>query len=176
MIVATFGTESMVIIDADLLGQDPLLLLDLAIDEVFCEVHFSVSDDDAVTKGVLDVVYRKGTDWHVVDYKTNARPYWLDQVYLDQLAAYRRTSTAALRRRVECTYLLYSDSKARRLIIIPEWEDWPISPHNFPVREFSKSISLTLHPIGNIIVSERVIRCELTKLPHLSGRAGRPQA
>lgn len=39
--------------------------------------------------GVMDVVYRKGSSWYVVDYKTNADPYGLDQLYRDQLAAYR---------------------------------------------------------------------------------------
>ena len=27
--------------------------------------------------------------WHVIDYKTNAEPYGLDQVYQDKLTAYR---------------------------------------------------------------------------------------
>ena len=68
--------------------QDILCEL-LSADEVFCEVPFSVLDGNAVTSGVMDVVYRKGTEWHVVDYKTNANPYGLDHVYVDQMAAYR---------------------------------------------------------------------------------------
>ena len=61
----------------------------LAADEVYCEVPFCVAAGDAVTSGIMDVVYRRGDTWHVVDYKTNQEPHGLDLVYQDQLTAYR---------------------------------------------------------------------------------------
>ena len=61
----------------------------LSADEVYCEVPFCVSAGSSLTNGVMDVVYRKGDRWHVIDYKTNAEPCGLDQVYQDQLDAYR---------------------------------------------------------------------------------------
>ena len=61
----------------------------LSADEVYCEVPFCVSVGNSLTNGVMDVVYRKGDTWFVVDYKTNAEPYGLDQVYQDQMTAYR---------------------------------------------------------------------------------------
>ena len=38
--------------------------------------------------GVIDVVYRKGDDWHIIDYKTNADTDDLDKHYQEQLEAY----------------------------------------------------------------------------------------
>ena len=61
----------------------------LSADEVYCEVPFCVTTGGSLINGVMDVVYRKGEAWHVVDYKTNAEPYGLDVVYQEQLAAYR---------------------------------------------------------------------------------------
>ena len=39
--------------------------------------------------GVIDVVYRKGDDWHIIDYKTNADADDLDEHYQEQLGAYK---------------------------------------------------------------------------------------
>ena len=61
----------------------------LSADEVYCEVPFCINCGNKVTNGVMDAVYRRGTAWYVIDYKTNADPYGLDQVYRDQMAAYR---------------------------------------------------------------------------------------
>ena len=38
--------------------------------------------------GVMDVVYRQGEQWHIVDYKTNADGNDLDNKYRNQLDAY----------------------------------------------------------------------------------------
>lgn len=61
-------------------------------DEVYCEVPFCTLVDGVVTSGVMDVVYRKGDGWNVIDYKTNADPIGLDVVYKDQLAAYLKAA------------------------------------------------------------------------------------
>ena len=65
-------------------------------DEVYCEVPFSYrtenrmeqSGTDEVWYGIMDVVYRKGTEWHIVDYKTNAGGEDLDEEYHAQMQAY----------------------------------------------------------------------------------------
>ena len=38
----------------------------------------------------MDAVYRKGADWHIIDYKTNADADDLDKHYQEQLEAYKR--------------------------------------------------------------------------------------
>ena len=67
-------------------------------DEVYCEVPFSYrkeyrmeqSGTDEVWYGIMDVVYRKGTEWHIVDYKTNVEGENLDEEYHAQMQAYSR--------------------------------------------------------------------------------------
>lgn len=71
---------------------DDILSVLLSADEVYCEVPFCVRSGNVVTSGIMDAVYRKGAQWYVVDYKTNANPYGLDQVYKDQLTAYRNAT------------------------------------------------------------------------------------
>ena len=64
----------------------------MSADEVYCEVPFSYKYQSgrrpAVMKGVMDVIYRKGSDWHIVDYKTGISGDDLDKNYEDQLHAY----------------------------------------------------------------------------------------
>jgi ATP-dependent exoDNAse (exonuclease V) beta subunit len=37
----------------------------------------------------MDVVYRKGEKWFIIDYKTNLDPDELDEKYKEQLSAYK---------------------------------------------------------------------------------------
>ncbi len=63
----------------------------LAADEVYCEVPFCYKDDaDGTTiwNGVMDAIYCKDGNWHIVDYKTNADGNELDEKYSAQLNAY----------------------------------------------------------------------------------------
>ena len=61
----------------------------LNADEVYCELPFCYSDGSGeIWHGVMDVVYRKGDDWHIIDYKTNADADDLDKHYQEQLEAY----------------------------------------------------------------------------------------
>lgn len=64
----------------------------LNADEVYCEVPFSYKNnsgsEDAIIKGIMDVVYCSEGEWHIVDYKTNAEGNDLDIKYQNQLAAY----------------------------------------------------------------------------------------
>lgn len=74
--------------------QDILTEL-LNADEVYCELPFCCKEEKAegektniIWHGVMDVVYRKGNHWHIVDYKTNADADDLDERYSAQLDAY----------------------------------------------------------------------------------------
>lgn len=62
-------------------------------DEVYCEVPFCHRTEEdgnfTIWNGVIDLLYRKGSRWHIVDYKTNAEAEGLDYKYSDQLNAYR---------------------------------------------------------------------------------------
>jgi ATP-dependent exoDNAse (exonuclease V) beta subunit len=67
--------------------QDILATL-LAADEVYCEVPFCRKDGNDLWHGIMDVVYRLGDQWFILDYKTNADGHDLDVQYQGQLTAY----------------------------------------------------------------------------------------
>ena len=75
------------------LPQDILNTL-LMADEVYCEVPFCYADnngdDKVLWNGVMDVIYRVGNRWHIVDYKTNVDGSNLDTVYRSQLDSYTK--------------------------------------------------------------------------------------
>ena len=65
----------------------------MSADEVYCEVPFCYQIPDgektSIWNGVMDAVYCKDGQWHIIDYKTNADPADLDKKYQDQLTAYK---------------------------------------------------------------------------------------
>lgn len=67
--------------------QDILSVL-LGADEVYCEVPFCRKSGSNIWHGIMDVVYRTGDQWFILDYKTNADAHDLDVKYQEQLAAY----------------------------------------------------------------------------------------
>jgi ATP-dependent exoDNAse (exonuclease V) beta subunit len=67
--------------------QDILSVL-LGADEVYCEVPFCRKSGSNIWHGIMDVVYRTGAQWFILDYKTNADAHDLDVKYQEQLAAY----------------------------------------------------------------------------------------
>ena len=67
--------------------QDILTAL-LAADEVYCEVPFCRKNGSEIWHGIMDVVYRTGEQWFILDYKTNADAHDLDAKYQEQLTAY----------------------------------------------------------------------------------------
>lgn len=64
----------------------------LTADEVHCEAPFCLKSDGeslpVVSNGVMDVIYRKGEHWYIVDYKTNEDASDLAAKYQGQLAVY----------------------------------------------------------------------------------------
>lgn len=61
--------------------------------EVMCEVPFCYKDGAAGTdiwNGIIDVMYRNESGWHIIDYKTNIDNENLDTVYEGQLDAYKK--------------------------------------------------------------------------------------
>ncbi len=73
-------------------GSEPDILSELLkADEVYCEVPFSYRNGPGmITTGIIDVLYRKGSEWFIVDYKTNAEGEGLDEEYESQLNEYRK--------------------------------------------------------------------------------------
>ncbi len=59
-----------------------------AADAVYCEVPFCIRRGDDLVNGVIDLLYRCGDAWHIIDYKTNAERAHLAEKYAGQLAAY----------------------------------------------------------------------------------------
>ena len=69
--------------------QDILPVLQGA-DEVFCEMPFTYKEDGAVIDGVMDLVYQKEGEWHILDWKTNYDDEGLEEHYSKQLNAYKK--------------------------------------------------------------------------------------
>lgn len=67
--------------------QDILSVL-LGADEVYCEVPYCRKSGSNIWHGIMDVVYRIGEQWFILDYKTNADAHDLDTKYQEQLSAY----------------------------------------------------------------------------------------
>ena len=60
-------------------------------DEVYCELPFVYTDEEQqIVSGVIDLLYRQGDNWHIIDYKTNRNAVGLEQdpKYAAQLACY----------------------------------------------------------------------------------------
>jgi len=57
-------------------------------DEVYCEVPFCQKRGSGIVHGVIDLLYRTGDVWRIIDYKTNAERKQLAEKYAAQLAAY----------------------------------------------------------------------------------------
>lgn len=72
---------------ADGFKADLLAVLRQA-DEVYCEVPFCQEKGSEVIHGVIDLLYRCGDAWQIIDYKTNAERAHLSEKYAAQLAAY----------------------------------------------------------------------------------------
>ncbi|MBO4676690.1 MAG: UvrD-helicase domain-containing protein [Oscillospiraceae bacterium] len=62
----------------------------LSAEEVHCEVPFCYREQggEKLWHGVMDVLYKKDGQWHIIDYKTNADPSDLDEKYQEQMKAY----------------------------------------------------------------------------------------
>lgn len=58
-------------------------------DEVYCELPFCRSCGGEIVHGVIDLLYRSGDAWQIIDYKTNAESAQLAEKYASQLDAYR---------------------------------------------------------------------------------------
>jgi len=61
-------------------------------EERYTEVPFCYKDDitdvPTIWNGIMDVVYKKAGEWHIIDYKTNFGDQDYDEVYSAQLKAY----------------------------------------------------------------------------------------
>ncbi len=57
-------------------------------DEVYCEVPFCQKRGSEIVHGVIDLLYRCGDAWQIIDYKTNAEHSQLAEKYAAQLAEY----------------------------------------------------------------------------------------
>ncbi len=57
-------------------------------DEVYCEVPFCQKRESEIVHGVIDLLYRCGDAWQIIDYETNAERAHLGEKYAAQLAAY----------------------------------------------------------------------------------------
>lgn len=78
------GYEQENIAPKDILGEL------LSAEQVCCELPFCYKDGTDIWNGIMDVVYCKNGQWHIVDYKTNADPSDLDEKYQSQLEAYKK--------------------------------------------------------------------------------------
>ena len=73
-------------------------------DEIYCELPFAYKEDSNIYNGIIDLLYRKGNEWVIVDYKTNYDPKELDKKYENQLEAYKK---ALLTQGIEAKAFIY---------------------------------------------------------------------
>ena len=59
-------------------------------DEAYSEVPFCYEEEGTVVNGVIDLVYRDGDKWHIIDYKTNREDKDLSLMYEGQLNNYKK--------------------------------------------------------------------------------------
>ncbi len=61
-------------------------------EEVLCELPFSYKSGTNIISGIIDLVYKDESGWHIIDYKTNAEGdiAILEQEYARQLDLYRK--------------------------------------------------------------------------------------
>lgn len=58
-------------------------------DEIYCELPFCyLKDENTVSNGVIDLIYKLHGQWHIIDYKTNASSNNLEEKYATQLQEY----------------------------------------------------------------------------------------
>ena len=69
--------------------EDLLEILKKA-DEIYCELPFSYKEGDNIYNGSIDLFYKVGNKYYIVDYKTNYDGENLDQRYEAQLKAYQK--------------------------------------------------------------------------------------
>ena len=55
-------------------------------DEVYCEVPFCQKCGSEIVHGVIDLLYRCGDAWRIIDYKTNAERTQLAERYAPSLS------------------------------------------------------------------------------------------
>ena len=60
----------------------------LEAEEVYCELPFCYRSETVICNGVMDAVYRKNGEWHILDYKTNYENDNLGDKYREQLSEY----------------------------------------------------------------------------------------
>ena len=61
-------------------------------EQVMCEVPFSYKSGDTIIAGVIDLLYKDETGWHIIDYKTNDEDDVsnLEEEYQIQLGVYKK--------------------------------------------------------------------------------------
>jgi len=67
----------------------------LSSEEVLCEVPFTYNDNNTISNGIMDVVYKKDNKWHIIDYKSNYEDDndVLEEHYKKQLDIYKKAFT-----------------------------------------------------------------------------------
>ena len=65
-----------------------------------------------ITNGVIDVLYRKGSAWHIIDYKTKNID---DEHYDEQLNGYRRYIESVSNKKADCYLYSILDNEYRKV-------------------------------------------------------------
>lgn len=90
-------------VEADIL---PFLL---SCEEVLCEIPFSYCEGGALWNGIIDLIYRKDGELHILDWKTNYDGEGLDAKYGEQLGAYIGAAERLLNERVVDAHTYHLD-------------------------------------------------------------------
>ncbi len=91
--------------------QDILSLLLSKDVKTYCEIPFTYKDDNTIWKGIIDLVYEKDNELHIIDWKTNKENIGLDDEYKSQLDAYKNAIKNILNKDVKDAYIYHIDIK-----------------------------------------------------------------
>ena len=90
--------------------QDILPLLLSKDVKTYCEIPFTYKDDsNTIWKGIIDLVYEKDNELHIIDWKTNKENIGLDEEYKSQLEAYTKAIKNILNKDVKDAYIYHID-------------------------------------------------------------------
>ena len=88
--------------------QDLLPIL-LNADKCYSEVPFTLRENNNIWNGIIDLIYEKDGELHIIDWKTNKNDEGLDEHYKSQLDAYIKATNISLNKEVKDALIYHID-------------------------------------------------------------------
>lgn len=92
--------------------NDDILKEIFEADEVMCEVPFIYKEDNELINGIIDLIYLKDDEYHIIDWKTNSSNMNLDEHYASQLSAYQKAFNKLTHKEVKDSKIYHISCKS----------------------------------------------------------------